>query len=310
MGARRCRVCDKIAPHGAISCRNCRTPLRAVSRRSTEAGIEAARQHIKEAHQFTSEMGGADRVVKGWLFDLSPQERRPIMEEYGQRHGPKAREYAEDTLPDWMSGRRQMSGMVAKRFFDLLPSHMPLGKKYGLADDLWKHFGPRSEFRLLVGEDATVDEVLSVLRHHLDVKVRHYTIPDELARRFAWLAGDDVAAKLDMLNRMRDGESTMVVNAVAEQFAIMRNKSVSRDGQFMRSWRQELAIGKHQIVIEFDRSISHVVIDDGSASPDRIPAESTPRQIEGGTANKGVIEKVAACWYRLWRGDRRSGHAA
>lgn len=310
MGARRCRVCDRIAPHSAISCRNCRTPLRAVSRRSTEAGIEAARQHIKEAHQFTSEMGGADRVVKGWLFDLSPQERRPIMDEYGQRHGPKAREYAEDTLPDWMSGRRQMSGMVAKRFFDLLPSHMPLDKKYGLAGDLWKHFGPCSEFRLLVGEDTTAEEVLSVLRHHLDVKVRHYTIPDELARRFAWLAGDDVAAKLYMLNRMRDDESTMVIDAVARQYPIMRNNSVGRDGQFMRSWCQELAVGKHKIMIEFDHSISGVVIDNGSASPYRVPAESEPQRIEDETANKGVIEKVVACWYRLWRGDRRSGHAA
>ena len=310
MDARRCRVCDMIAPRGAISCRNCRTPLRAAGRRSTDEGFEAARRHVEEARQFSSEMGGTDRVVKGWFFDLSPQQRRPIMEEYERIHGTTAREYAEDTLQVWISGRRQMSGMVAKRLFALLPSHMPLDKKYGLAAALWKHFGPRSDFRLLVSEDATSEEVLSALRHHLDAKVRHYTIPAELAQRFAWLAGDDVTAKMDILNRLRDNESAMVVKAVTEQFAIMRNKSMSHDGQFMRSWRQELAVGKHKIVIEFDRSISHVVIDDGSASPDRIPAESTPQQIEGGTANKGVIEKVVACWYRLWRGDRRSGHAA
>ena len=310
MGAWRCRVCDRIAPHGAISCRNCRTPLRAVSRRSTEAGIEAARQHIEEARQFSLQMGGADRAVKGWLFDLSPQERRPIMEEYEQRHGPKAREYAEVTLPDWVSGHRQMSGMVAKRFFDLLPSHMPLDKKYRLAGDLWKHVGPRSEFRLLVGLDATARMVLSVLRDHLDTQVKHYTIPDKLARDFAWLAGGDVAAKQDILNRMRDDESTMVIGAVARQYPIMRNNSVGRDGQFMRSWRQELAVGKHKITIEFDHSISGVVIDNGSASPYRVPAESEPQRIEDETTNKGVIGRVVACWYRLWRGDRRSGHAA
>ena len=289
MGARQCQACDEIMPHGAIFCPRCRTRLGAFGSRAQQ-GIEAALQHIEEARQFSSEVGGADRVVKDWLFELSPQDMVPIMKEYERLYGKDARDYAAATLPQWKFGKVQMSGMVAKRFFDLLPFHMPLGKKYSLARDLWAHAGPRSNSLLRVGADAPDGDVMSALHDHMGKTVNHHSIPEYLKKQFDWLGGDDIAAGEQILNRLMDDESALVLRAASEQLQVLRNRSTGHDGRYVHSWCQEIKVGNHKIVIEFDRSASGVALIDndliaearrlgGSSHRDRIPSGQTTTQV-------------------------------
>ena len=96
---------------------------------SYDAGSEIARRHIREAEQFSSEMGGTDVDVKEYFFGLSNKQLEPILVEYGKSHGALAEAYARETMPNWRSENRRMSGMIAKRLFSLLPPRMPLKKK-------------------------------------------------------------------------------------------------------------------------------------------------------------------------------------
>ena len=327
MYKQQCRTCRVFVYPGAISCPYCRTRLEAdmvpvgggppvrpqaaigtmaSMKHERDGDIEAARRHIAEALQFSSETGGSDELVKAWLFDLSPQELAPVMREYGQRYGLVRREYAEVTLPAWKSGRVQMSGMVAKRFFGMLPARMPLDQKYKIADRLWKHVGPSSEFRLRVGVDTPTDDVLSALRDHVEAKVAAYSIPKRFKQDFDWLAGGDIAAKEDILNRLRADEAAQVVEAVTEQFHVLRNRSVDRNGLYLRSWRQEARVGKHRIVIEFDRSADGVASDEEPYPRVRDPVEparSAGRNAEpdrriGPTAGRPTEKQGSGRW--LW----------
>lgn len=281
--SRRRPMCEEIgtAPQGADGCSRCSAPhggpapprveaevraaprpVRAAFGRSVAPDIDAALQHIEEARQFSSEAGGADRVVKDWLFGLSPREIAPIMEEYEGRYGFPAREYAEVTLPAWKSGVRQMSGMVAERFFRLLPSYMPLNEKYRVARRLWEHFGPSSELRLRVDASTPDAEVRSVLRRHVEAKMEPHSVPADFKRRFDWLTADDVAAKENILNRLLADEADLVIGGAARRVRVLRNHGDGRNGRYVRSWCEKIKIGKHEIAIEFDRAA-------GGAAPPR-----------------------------------------
>ena len=154
--------------------------------------LERARQHIEEAKELSRELGGTDKDVKEYFFSLSAPELQPILDEYEKLHGVEAREYAAKTLPRWRSGRTKMSGLVAGRLFALLPSRMPLHKKYALVKTLWKSKCPSSDAEFYVGPDAEIHEVCAAVRGRLNEVVAAYRIPDVIVSQFRWLAQNDV----------------------------------------------------------------------------------------------------------------------
>ena len=66
-----------------------------------------------------------DEDVKKYFFSLSARERRPIFDEYEEKYGRSAREYAEKALPEWRARSKGMAGQTAIRLFNLLPPRMP-----------------------------------------------------------------------------------------------------------------------------------------------------------------------------------------
>ena len=117
----------------------------------TDAWDRARReQHAQEAKEFSKLVGGTDEDIKQWFFGLSAAERGPIIQAYGDAYGQLRREYAEEAFPHWRSGRRRMSGLVAKRLYSLLPPHMPISARLSLVESLWRHVAPTR-----VGTDQT-----------------------------------------------------------------------------------------------------------------------------------------------------------
>ena len=104
------------------------------------------------------------------------------------------------------NGKRQMSGTIAERLFNLLPPRMPLAKKYQLVENLWRHIGPKSKKTLRVGLDAGNEQVLDAVRKHIDDVVVYYKIPENLEKRFNWLAAGDAHVKQDLLNHLQQYE--------------------------------------------------------------------------------------------------------
>jgi hypothetical protein len=226
------------------------------------AGIERAKQHIREAEELSRELGGTDKDVKEYFFRLTHVERARVLHLYGQKHGEKARQYAEETIPTWQSGRVKMAGQTAARLFDLLPPLMPLQEKYRLAENLWRHVGPRSKRRLRVGLDTTVDDAVSRTREHIEGIVSGYVIPDNLTRRFNWLAAGDVGLKQQLLNHLQELEKKMVVEDARQHLPVMldhlRRDAANHTARLART----LTVGNHELEILIDRSASGAHLED------------------------------------------------
>ena len=143
--------------------------------RSSYDSSEAARRHVREAEEFSREIGGTDADLKAYFFSLPQSELNALLMEYGQRYGRVAEEYARETFSTWKSGGRRMSGLVAKRLFSLLPKRMPLSLKYELAGNVWQHFGPSSSHAFVVGVDTPVDEIAATVAQTLESTVTSYS---------------------------------------------------------------------------------------------------------------------------------------
>ena len=186
-----------------------------------EISHEYARQHIEDYHRLVRELGGSVEDVKQYLFSLSPQQLRQILDAYEAKHGAKKRNYAANTIEKWRNGKRRMSGTIAERLFALLPPRMPLATKYQLIENLWNHVGPKSKKTLRVGLDANIEQVLEAITSHINDVVTHFRIPDELERRFNWLAAGDSHAKQDLLTHLRFMEKALVVEGARIQLPVL-----------------------------------------------------------------------------------------
>lgn len=244
-----------------------RSPYRSRSRSyygGTPPGVERALQHIEDARRLSEELGGTDKDVKSYFFSLPSNRLSVLLDDYQQKYGSRAREYAELTIPKWRSGAVAMSGMVAERLFNLLPPQMPVSAKYKLTENLWKHVGPRSKKRLRVGSAADLDAVLAAVRSHIDEVVVAYKVPEALERRFEWLSAGDVNVKQDLLNHLRQLEKDLVVEGARTQLPVMMAHLRSSEGDYTHRLAQTLIVGNHELELLLDRAFEGVALEDWS----------------------------------------------
>lgn len=227
--------------------------------------MEAARKHIEEAQEFSDELGGHDADVKEYFFSLRGAQLEKVMGEYGRQYGADKEAYARETLHKWKSGRTKMSGVVAKRLFSLLPELMPLDKKYELAGNLWKFFGPKSTHSYVVGPDTSVDEIESIVAARLAEVVLQYQVPDNLKRRFSWLSKGDVSLSERMLNHFRQQEKDLVLEKLRSELPVLQ-RHMRESASFTKSMKQTLTIHKHTIEVWLDSSAG-ATIREGSLNP-------------------------------------------
>ena len=224
------------------------------------SGSERARKHIEDAKRLTAELGGTDADVKKYFFSLSFQELDKIFDLYEKRYGASAREYASNTIPKWRSGAVTMSGTVASRLFDLLPPLMPIPEKYKLISNLWEHAGPKSKKAVRVGLDADINEVIEVIRGHIGKVVTEFRIPDNLERRFNWLAAGDSLIKQDFLNYLRNLEKELFINGAKTQLPVLMQHLLSDAGVNTHRAATILKLGKHEIEVIIDKEASGVIL--------------------------------------------------
>ena len=225
-------------------------------------GYEQARRHIEAARRLSAELGGTDKDVKAYFFALPPHQLKSVLDDYGKQFGAAARQYAQDTIPKWKTGRVQMGGQTAERLFNLLPPRMPLQAKYQLTENLWKHFGPSSKKRLRIGLDANVVTVTVAVRSHIEQVVTHYRIPPDLERRFDWLSNRDAGVKQDLLNYVRNAEKAIVIEAARVQVPVMLQHLADDHNKYTQRIAQILKVGKHELEIFPDRNSSGVTLED------------------------------------------------
>lgn len=225
--------------------------------KTRDAGREAARRHIEEGRRLSVALGGTDKDVKEFLFSLDQQTLTPILDEYENRYGRSARDYAEQTIPRWRNGSRKMSGLVAGRLFSLLPRHMPLRKKYELVKSLWENKCPSSRKCFYVGPDADHQDVCGEVKQHLSKVVQEYKIPESITKRFQWLAQDDVELQQELCNYFLQLNREVVSEAADHRVPSLLNQMrVSSD--LHQQIRQTIKVGNHQLELVFHPKVSGI----------------------------------------------------
>jgi hypothetical protein len=229
--------------------------------RYRDIGIERAMQHIQEARELSRELGGTDEDVKEYFFSLRPSQLLRILDAYEGLYGKEARKYAEETIPAWRSGRRKMSGQNAARLFHLLPRFMPLERKYALVESLWTKFAPRSEYSVCFGRNADARAITELVRNHVNQTVNEHNIPDNLQRRFKWLADGDSQVMQQLLNHflMRDRQQAIEVSSALVHLILPH----IQNGDELKGFRRELKIGGHKVHVFFDSRATEVKLTAG-----------------------------------------------
>jgi hypothetical protein len=222
---------------------------------------QQALRHIEEGRELSLVLGGTDRIVKNFLFNLQGEALASLITEYGKKYGSLRREYAEETLPKWRSGRVQMSGVVAARFYAVLPPQMPLALKYEIAEQLWKHVGPSSQATLRFGDDASPDELLIQISDYIESVVDDYTIPNSLSQTFDWLSSEDVQLKQQLLNHLRKIDKDLVVQAGDLQVGVMLRHRFGENTEYIGSFTHVLSAGKHELTLVADPKTSGFVLE-------------------------------------------------
>jgi hypothetical protein len=231
--------------------------------RSRSIGHERALEHIAAARRLTAELGGTDQDVKAYFFGLPSAELSVILDDYQRAHGSPAREYAENTIPKWRTGRVKMSGDVAERLFKLMPPRMPLPIKYKLVEGLWQHVGPSSKHRIRIGTDADLTQVVEVAKAKITEFVVNYKIPESMERRFSWLSAGDVSVKQMLLSHIQEIEKTIVVEAVRAKVPVMLEHMRSA-GSHTGRLAQIVRVGKHELELLMDKKATGVTVEDAT----------------------------------------------
>lgn len=217
-------------------------------------GSEYARRHIEEAHEFSREIGGTDKDVKEYFFSLRSSQLESLLDEYGRKYGSSAKSYARLTYSKWKNGYTQMSGLVAKRLFSLLPPRMPLAKKYELAENVWNHFGPQSNHSFTIGVNTDVERVAEIVSSKLDQAVTEYNIPENIKNRFNWLSAGDLDLKEKLLNHFRQMQKRLAVEKARAEIPILQ-KQIRDHPDITGHVKSVLQINKHQVGIWIDKKL-------------------------------------------------------
>ena len=221
-------------------------------------GHERALEHIRQAEKLSDELGGTDKDVKAYFFSLGASDLSRVFAEYERLHGREARDYAEITMPNWKSGRVQMSGMVAERLFNLLPRYMPLEQKYKLTESLWRNVGPMSHRTLYVNPSVAPDDVIALVKEHLERDVLSYTIPEQMEKRFKWLSQGDVDTKQKLLNFLRSKERELAAESLRINVPLLAEHLRSAQGSHTHHLAHKIQIGKNQIVVTLTSKVEGI----------------------------------------------------
>lgn len=218
------------------------------SRRSFHSGNEYARRHLEEAEAFSKEIGGTDKDVKNYFFSLPYNELNEILKEYGKKFGSSPESYARETFDAWRTGRRGMSGLVAKRLFDLLPPRMPLEKKYELADNIWRYYGPTTVNYYTINQSADINELSRIIGDKLDSTVTIYNIPQNIKNRFKWLSSGDITVEETLLNYFRQQQKSLVLYKLRTEIPILQ-RQLQNHSDKTGLIKSELQINNNKIII-------------------------------------------------------------
>lgn len=247
-------------------------------------GIYMAEKHIEAFRKLENELGGSIHDVKQYLYSLSDEELIPIFDQYEyivslekqkKKDGSlSARLYAEKTLKKWKSGEVEMSGIVAERFFKILPIFMPLDIKYKLIESLYNHLEEQSPDELIknfyIGYDVDIKqlqkEINNFFEESLISKIQHQS----LENRFNWLSQNDSILKLQLINYFNELKKNILLEELEPTLKILLSKIHSSNGKYVSELEHSITIRKKTAKVIFHKKVTGIMYEKPKSFFERI----------------------------------------
>ena len=224
-------------------------------------GLERALQHIEDAKQLSAELGGTDKDVKEYFFNLPKNKLDKLFNSYGKQYGNDVKEYAIETFDSWKSGSRKMSGLVAGRLYNLLPPMMPMETKYSMVKVLWNKYGPKTNKVLNVGGGVNANEIYSEAKNYLIKTVQDWEVHENLKKRFSWLSSGDVDVYEKLLNHYKDLEKVQIIAGLKNKMPVLVD-FINKNEAITTSLTETISIVNHKLEIKFNTNKEGISITD------------------------------------------------
>lgn len=239
------------------------------------------------ANELSRKIAQSDADIEEYFFSLNYEELKPVLIDYGKRYGDKAGKYAKELLPKWRARTVRMSELEAKRLYDLLPPRMPTRKKYELAGNLRRRFGPASQLTCTIGPDTDINEIAAHVTASMDQTLSQFRIPKYVINRFKWLAAGDARLAEDFL---RQAPKDLAVQRIKAEVPILQEQHKDNNDTSKRQ-RGVIRIDNHVIEIWVDEAAGSEV---HRGTPNSMRA--TPAEKPSGCAVLVLIGLAPVLW--------------
>lgn len=236
--------------------------------------VYMAEKHIEEAQKLEAELGSSVQHVKEYLYSLSGNDLNAILNEYEklilseekeQKVGGarSAKAYAKKTLEKWKSGETEMSGLVAQRFFKILPHFMPLEVKYGLIDKLCAHLEDLANHTKLktfyVGRDFDINQLITNVKEYYEKTINSYEITEDLKSRFNWLSQNDVTVKKLLVDYFKNKRRDLEIAELKNMLVMLSNKLQDANGKYISGLEHSVTINNNTVKIIFHKKAQGIM---------------------------------------------------
>jgi hypothetical protein len=165
----------------------------------------------------SSHVAGIDRDIEQIFLNLPSYRLDALLIKYGRLYGEEALAYAKRTIPNWKSGKVQMSGVVAERLLNLIPPLLEASDRFELVRKLRAANLPK-ETRKVSCTTVNWRSVLKPVLVDLVETRRRFRLPEHLLKRVNWLAQGDVAAAQRILVMVEEDEARLRLEYLEREF--------------------------------------------------------------------------------------------
>lgn len=174
-------------------------------------------QHVSERNQLSAITGGIDKDIEQIFLNLPSYKLQSVLRKYGKEHGASALTYAKKTYPNWKARKVKMSGKVAERLLNLVPTVLDSDAKFELVKKvrnahrrkLTKHVQCEPhEWRTKVAPEVSA----------LLATSSEFELPTSAINRIQWLADGDSQSAQRLLAAAEEEEAIARLQHLEREF--------------------------------------------------------------------------------------------
>lgn len=176
--------------------------------------------------------GPAVYKIKDAFLHLDQDTLNELLEDYGSFHGKSAERYARETMSEWRSNSKAMSGQTMERLVELVPPYLEPAQRLDILGSIIKHNKASPPSRTVTVNIKKPEEGLAAI----DAALASIAVTDDLAHlpphvmdAATWLYDDDVTAARAVLIKLASAETEALKQSATRELELL--KRTIRSGQ-------------------------------------------------------------------------------